>query len=1241
MKKLKFSLVFVLAIAAMLFISSCTMLFPTMQQTCTVHRDLNRDTYCDVCNTYVPIPCTNHVDANHDGKCDSNGCTVELEVEHYDEDHDGRCDEELCKKKNLPVEHEDKDKNRKCDVCGAKIDTGCDCEDDDGDGYCDECGEEMYVCDSHVDKDKDGECDDCGAEIKEECDEHTDANKDGKCDECGAEVEATECDHTDANFDGKCDLCKEAMADSIAFYENGTTKFKFVMASGIPGSHVRLVDELVSQLKKLGIEVSLVDDKAATASDFEVLFGVCSSRGDEYKLDPHVYGMEGYAVKLIGTKIVVVSGSDDSFDDAIAALKETFLGITDTTRKLTTRYISESMNVDEIQDDYKVSTITLYDKDIKGYTIAVDKTNTTTFTTAKKLQEMLYSQTGYWLDLVSLEEADKSIVISMAKKNPEKEGFYATFTDGKIEFVSEYPTVVYNKVINFFTQKIAGADETLNLTDKDNFVSDVRYVYYKDYGAVGDGAVDDSEAIRAAHEYANQGGHKVIASNGATYYMGKMEKAIPIKTDVDWLDATFIIDDSGIEPLEKIGDTNAFYRSVNIFSVQRTAAISSAEFKEVISKINASGGIDASTFKKFDIEFGQPLLIAISNTDHKNYVRYGVNASDGASQKEVILVDEHGNIDPTTPFMHDFEKINSYTLYPISDEPITIEGGSFYTRPFLDPDPQGYNAYGRGIACGRSNVTFKNVKHFLENEGEYNYNNHANSTDYGCPYGGFFSTDYSNNVVYENCQFSAHIVYKGSNGAGMGTYDLSPGYATNVLYDRCYQTDDNFFNASGQNRWGVMGSSYCKNVTFKDSKLTRFDAHNGIHNAYIINTEIKMIRINGTGTFVMDGCTMHSNLLVGLREDYGGFWDGNIILKNNTMITDGIISLFSNTWYNHYFGYPARYPTNIIIDGLTIYKDKNGTPNTTAIVHLFNSGMLNVAEKSVMDYIPVTDSNGLATYYPDNTPVVLANKNQAPAPENIVIRNCEDINWDIPSASAYPWLENTNISVNEYTKCENHFDFDGNLKCDDCGADFTPCTTHTDYNNDGKCTWCATDVEIKCDKHIDKDINGKCDVCDKPYVCSGHLDENSDRICDICGGVLGCKDAHVDAFVEGKTEGDGYCDVCKKLIPTCETCSDGEKLDGNCDECGANIVTLIDPCETCVDENGDSECDVCHKNLTTEPACEHIDETGAENAPDGKCDLCDEDMPTEPACEHIDETGAENAPDGKCDLCDEDMPSAA
>ena len=1163
MKLLKIFLSVTLIFALAILITSCAM--GTTTQACN-HLDRNKDGKCDKCSAAMNTNTVcEHVDDDHDGECDE--CGEEVDVEHIDDDEDGfcdECDEELAYESEC-TNHSDTDHDGKCNVCDATITGACTGKDANGDGYCDSCYTKLPSCTKHKDNNKDGKCDICLVPLSEEstdqCDECVDENGDGTCDECGSDVEisAPSCDCVDANRDGKCDICKEEMNGAILLYGDGKMNFNFVLASGSKGAQLQAVDKLVSELKKYGITVTMGEDKAASAAEYEVFFNSPTARGDEYKLDPHDYGPEGYAVQIIGNKIIIVSGSDDTFTDAITAFKEQILGITEDTKKLTTKYIYTTDSVVEIQDNYKVDTITLFGEDIKGYTIAVDKTDTAAYPTAQALQKLLYSKSGYWLDIVPLEEAGKSIVIAMAPRNYENDGYSATFTEGRMDFIAEYPTVIQTKTLGFFTSELAKAEGTLDITAANNFTADVRYVYYRDYGAVGDGVTDDSEAIRDAHTYANEGGHKVYASAGARYYIGKIEKTIYIKTDVDWLDAKFILDDMTIAPLDKIPGSTATYRSVNVFTVSGDSSVTVPGLSEKIKEINAAGGLDASTFTSFNLNFGRPMLLQVNNVNHMNYIRYGVNASDGAKQAEVVLVDENGNVDPTTPFMFDFEEITSIGCYPTDDEPITIEGGVFYTRPYYTDTPQAYNSYGRGIACGRSNVTFKNVQHYLENEGTYDYNNHDNSTDYGCPYGGFYTVSLADNVVYDSCVTSAHIVYKGSNGAGMGTYDIDPGKATNILYVNCTQTNENFNNltyshkGNSQNRWGVMGSSYCKNVTFLDSKLTRFDAHNGIHNASIINTEIKMIRIDGTGTFLMEGSTMYNNTFIGLREDYGGYWHGSIILKDNKIITgNSSINLFTNTWYNHDFGYPATYANNIIIDNLQILKSADGTPST-ATVNLFGSGILSGATNAVKDYLPATtkvDGVNVELYYKDGTPVMLPNKCQVTAPERIIIRNCDVTNWIIPTVEQYPWFENTTFEINENTECVKHFDIDGDLKCDDCGADFTPCTEHVDNNNDGSCCYCFADVAIKCDKHEDKDLNGKCDICSAHYVCEGHVDEDNNRICDECGGVLGCKGGHEVA------DSDGLCTICKKLIPKCEKCVDEAPHDSKCDVCKADMVAL-------------------------------------------------------------------------------------
>ena len=501
-------------------------------------------------------------------------------------------------------------------------------------------------------------------------------------------------------------------------------------------------------------------------------------------------------------------------------------------------------------------------------------------------------------------------------------------------------------------------------------------VCYEDFGAVGDGVANDCVAIRKAHEYANENGLDVVCEGEKTYYIGPMTKAIPILTNVNWGKATFIVDDSKIAPLLEVDGIKL--RGVGLFVLPSPGGMGPIEgLDEWKEKVNAEGGLDKDTFKKIDVNFGEKVLLRLFNDEHRNYIRYGVNQNSGAIQAETIVVDKDGNLDPNTPLMYDYEKVTRIEAYKIDVEPLVIEGGTFITYPFLTNEPQHYYAYGRNISCNRSNVTFKNIVHKLDREGEYNYD--SNTGDYGCPYGGFFSAGLCNNILYDSCTPCAHVVYKGFNGAGMGTYDVSSHGTINLTYKNCAQEHNNFFNIGGPSwRWGVMGSSGNKNVAFIDCKLTRFDAHNGVHNVRLINSDIRMVRTNGSGDFIMDNCKMYSRLLIGLREDYGGSLRGNIVIKDVTLDPQGASPiLISNTWYNHYFGYPTFMPETIIIDNFTL------TAGDT--VDIFSPSLVNQLENACKDEI-------------DGKP----NVNKTVPPKKVIIRNNKaGINFVIPKTEYF------------------------------------------------------------------------------------------------------------------------------------------------------------------------------------------------------------------------------------------------
>ena len=124
-----------------------------------------------------------------------------------------------------------------------------------------------------------------------------------------------------------------------------------------------------------------------------------------------------------------------------------------------------------------------------------------------------------------------------------------------------------------------------------------------------------------------------------------------------------------------------------------------------------------------------------------------------------------------------------------------------------------------------------------------------------------------------------------------------------------------------------------------------------------------MLRINGTGTFRMENSKIYNKLLVSLREDYGGTWRGDFIIKNVTMDTGGLDAvLINNTWYNHDFGYPTYMPETVIIDNLRLTTENK--------VYIFGPEIVKQLENACSDEI-----NGKP------------NVNRTKPPKKIIIRN--------------------------------------------------------------------------------------------------------------------------------------------------------------------------------------------------------------------------------------------------------------
>lgn len=421
-------------------------------------------------------------------------------------------------------------------------------------------------------------------------------------------------------------------------------------------------------------------------------------------------------------------------------------------------------------------------------------------------------------------------------------------------------------------------------------------VRYSDFGARGNGKADDIDAIAATHAFANLHKLPVRADENASYYISGKNRTALIQTDTDFGNATFVIDDTGVQD-----------RTAQVFLVNSTRQ---AYKLEGISSLKRNQ-------KKIDISLPGTCIITVTNSNVKRYIRFGPNQNNGSSQTDIFIVDKDGNVDMNAPIIWDFDQITDITALPIDKDTLTITGGRFTT--VANNAESKYTYYSRGIAIRRSNVLVKGVEHRVTGEG-----------DHGAPYGGFLHISDCSYVTVRNAILTGHKMYETIGAAGvkvsMGTYDISVNRALNVSFVNCRQTND----INDSRYWGIMGSNYSKNLLYDSCVFSRFDAHMGVANATIRNSTLGHQGINaiGSGIFTVENTTIRGRNLINLRSDYGSTWQGELLIRNCTFVPAGgrpiSASLIGGTYSGqHDFGYTCYMPERITIEGLRIDDSKH------------------------------------------------------------------------------------------------------------------------------------------------------------------------------------------------------------------------------------------------------------------------------------------------------------------------------
>lgn len=791
---------------------------------------------------------------------------------------------------------------------------------------------------------------------------HTDENGNMKCDTCGADMICTQ--HEDIDFDDKCDICGTSVATgaaSIPLIEGMLSNFKFVIASDAASDVHRIINiDVIRQLSRQGVEVSSVTEGASSDSeqDIEILIGGVKNRGSKYYCDGRLLGENGYLIKIIDSKVVITAGSTEKLCEVLMDFAENVLGIKNEIFDVTmTQADCEYYK----QTDFSISGISINGNDFsRNYKIVFDSSKKTHANGADIIRTAIYKTTGIYLEYSNDFTRDEAIILRFCE-NLTAENSFRIYAEGKNLIIESSYDNAFEKYTAQFLDEMIYAASGYKEFSGNIFNRDVSIVYYEDFGAVGDGVTDDFNAIYNAHVYANLGGQTVLGNPDATYYLcDSGAKSIPIKTNVDWRGAKFIIDDRKLSTIS--GSSTYEMATTNIFSVERDYGAVKITDRATLDKIIAEGVNPSTTKIDLKVEgWDGDLFIVIYNSSHKVFRRRGYSNYDGDSMNEVVVIDKDGNIRSDTPITFNYSYISSIYAYKYSESSaVTVENGTITTRASqTNVKGKSDTYFKRGILITRAYTTLRNIKHYITDEIPLyeQVDENGNVIKQGSIYSGFFNASTTTNVTLENCVLTGRRAYTKPTGGPDGTYDISATRVNKFVLKDCVQS--NFWVTVDENHeihaatedtpgailsmasvsvngkslricWGIGGTNYCKNFEYINSTLSRLDAHAGLQTGKIVNSTVNFISLTGGGDFLIEnsrwfaaGSSYTNNSIVYLRNDYGSTWNGTITLKNVSAYTytNTTSYVIYHTYNNWYYGYTAHFP-NLDIDNLDFYDIK-------------------------------------------------------------------------------------------------------------------------------------------------------------------------------------------------------------------------------------------------------------------------------------------------------------------------------
>ena len=854
--------------------------------------------------------------------------------------------------------------------------------------------------------------------------------------------------------------------ENLILIQDGKAKFKVVLASGADGSTRKSVENFISTLQDIGVEVDEYcgDSAADGVADCEIIVGTgVKNRDSQYVLNARDYGEEGYVIKIVDNKLLIGGGNITQTKTAFEYFVKNVIKLTGKTKEMN-EFKLERDYVRLKETKYLIDSVEVAGKDLSEF-VFVSNVNNKDYPVVKNFREELYKATGYWLDTAKADEVPegKKVFSVNLVENAGETGFRA-YVDSEGNFVVECS---YSNALDKAFEQLAKTqiyDKLGKVTFAKSYEKTypVNVVYYSQFGAKGDGATDDFEAMYKTHVFANQCGQKVMGDAGFTYYLHVFYKTIPVQTDVDFNGATIHINDKGSEVYKG--------KDLHLFTFRPSYEVKSYTGDQIQEM---SGGAPLLTTDT-EIPWLVPYLEATSfvriENKHADYIRHGGNSGYYMNRRDVFVIDADGKLHKDTPIYFDFaageqllndgvkleyistRNIESIRIYRVDEKPITMENGYFEREACETVSETGYenkyHAYARALGIQRSNVTVQNIHHklisepYLPTNGYGYYDTTQTSIRQSYPYYGFLAFLECYNSKAVDVDLWAHTTYyeiKTTNitPVPMGSYDLTIRDSSNIsLYGL---TNGQDYNDSQY--WGIMSSYGAKNLHFEKCHMNRFDAHDGFWNANLIDCEFGFaINVVGGGNLYIENTTKSVGMAyIDLRSDYGAPFRGDITIVNGELFgnkqyrggTDDanygqaydygtvlkvINSGYLTTYIGKYeqgnagaapylkwdFGYTCYLPQNIIIDNFKV-------TNPGAKIVLYNE-IADAAFVKPNNFIQPEDWQGKQIKLTDGTYRPMTEEdvyyNQYQITKSVIYRNMEPLDpCDDTSLYMYSYLK--------------------------------------------------------------------------------------------------------------------------------------------------------------------------------------------------------------------------------------------